>query len=176
MKRILGIDPGTRCGYALLDGGRYVISGWWDLRPRRYEGGGMRYLRFRRLISEASAEVDLVAYEEVRRHLGVDAAHIYGGLIAQLAAHCEEAGKPYLGIPVGTAKKAATGKGNADKGAMVEAAREFTGRADLDDDNEADAIFVALAAHEQLDGGRDARAKPVRETRRRRRRIEEIPW
>jgi hypothetical protein len=52
----LGIDPGTSCGWALLDAsGQRVGSGAWDLRPHRHEGGGMRYLRARRYLLEVLA-------------------------------------------------------------------------------------------------------------------------
>ena len=46
-----------------------------------------------------------------------------------------------IGIPVGTIKKHATGKGNASKEMMIEAARKKLGYKD-DDDNEADALWI----------------------------------
>lgn len=52
--RILGIDPGTSCGWAILDDGGRVASGVWDLSPKRFEGGGMRYIRFERLFGRRS--------------------------------------------------------------------------------------------------------------------------
>ena len=52
---------------------------------------------------------------------GVDAAHVYGGLMATLTAWCEHHNVPYEGVQVGTIKKHATGKGNADKPAMLAA-------------------------------------------------------
>jgi crossover junction endodeoxyribonuclease RuvC len=54
-----------------------------------------------------------------RRHMSTDAAHVHGGLLAVMQAECEARQLPYAGIPVGTIKKAATGKGNAGKGEMV---------------------------------------------------------
>lgn len=143
---ILGIDPGTSCGWAILDGEHRIASGVWDLRPRRHEGGGMRFLRLRSYLSEVLDRFvcEAVGYEEVRRHLGTDAAHIYGGVVATLSAVLERRKIPYLGIPVGTAKKGATGKGNASKDAMCDAAFARWGHV-VEDDNEADALFVALA-------------------------------
>jgi Holliday junction resolvasome RuvABC endonuclease subunit len=152
---VIGIDPGTACGWALLaaDGSR-IGSGTWDLRPRRHEGGGMRYLRARRMLAELldAAGPDVVlAYEEVRRHMGVDAAHVYGGIVAQVAALCEERGVPYRGVPVGTVKKAATGNGSASKGAMVEAAGVRWGGVEARHasvafgEDEADALWIAEA-------------------------------
>jgi Holliday junction resolvasome RuvABC endonuclease subunit len=143
---ILGIDPGTLCGWAVARSGEVLDSGTWSLKGGRYEGGGMRFLRFRRYLAEVldAAMPDAVCFEEVRRHMGTDAAHIYGGIVAVLTSECEERGIPYKGIPVGTVKKFATGKGNANKDRMLEATRnrwpEFSG-----DDNEADARWIALA-------------------------------
>lgn len=154
MKVILGIDPGTHCGWSLWHDGKISSAGTWNLSPRRHEGGGMRYLMLRAYLDEFRAsEPDTVAYEEVRRHLGTDAAHIYGGVIATLSAWCEERKIPYMAVPVGTVKKVATGLGNASKEMMLASARkrwpslfEFC----LIDDNAADACWITEAAAREL--------------------------
>lgn len=100
----------------------------------------MRFLRFRRWLNEVAAShgpLDQIAFEEVRNHKGVDAAHVYGGLMATLTAWCEENSVPYEAIPVGTIKRHWTGKGNANKDAMIEASRKRN--LEPADDNEADA-------------------------------------
>lgn len=149
--RIVGIDPGTACGWAMLDQGKRISSGVWDLRPRRHEGGGMRYLRVRKLFEQLldGNKIDAVAYEEIRRHRGVDAAHIYGGIVGQITAICEDRQVPFQAIPVGTAKKRATGRGNASKEEMVAAANKQWELA-LNDDNEADALWMAQTLHDEL--------------------------
>lgn len=138
---LLALDLGTQTGAAFGAPG-CVISDTWSFRPQRHEGGGMRYLRFRRKLDEihAASPVSEVAYEEVRRHIGTDAAHVYGGLLGALQAFCEEHGIPYAGYPVGTIKRFATGKGNAGKPGMI-AAAEAWGHQPRDD-NEADAIAL----------------------------------
>jgi len=138
---LLALDLGTLTGWALEQAG-VVTSGVQSFRPGRYDGGGMRYLRFRRWLDEMRGETNIVtiAFEEVRRHMGVDAAHVYGGLMGTLTAWCEQHTIPYEGIPVGTIKKFATGKGNADKAAMIAYARA-NGHL-TDDDNEADAVAL----------------------------------
>jgi hypothetical protein len=104
----------------------HITSGSESFKPGRFEGGGMRYLRFKRWLTEVkqcgSDGIDAVYFEEVRRHAGVDAAHAYGGFLAHLTAWCEHHQIPYQGVPVGTIKKHATGKGNAGKAAMIAAA------------------------------------------------------
>lgn len=151
--RICGVDPGTNCGWSLLDADKVVASGTWDLKPKRHEGGGMRYLRFDTLFNEVlAAGVDLVAYEEVRKHMGVDAAHVYGGIVAHVGSCCEarEPKVPYFGIPVGTIKKFATGNGGAGKPEMIEAVfRRFGITLLPSQDDEADAIWIAACAESQ---------------------------
>ena len=158
MSRVLGVDPGSQCGWALLDNGARVASGTWDLSVRRGESHGMRYVRLDNQLREALQAVDLVAYEEVARHAGTHAAHVYGGIIAHLMAACERAGVPYIGVPVGVVKKRATGKGNASKEAMVAAAVAhwiWPRQAVLTScptEDEADALWIALCGTETLAG------------------------
>src|SRR6266542_3816024 len=119
---ILALDLGTTTGWALHSREGLITSGTENFKPQRFEGGGMRYLRFRRWLTELrqSADgLDAVFFEEVRRHAGVDAAHAYGGFMAQLTAWAEHQAIPYQGVPVGTIKKHATGKGNAGKAEMM---------------------------------------------------------
>jgi len=98
------------------------------------------------------AALGAVYFEEVRRHLGVDAAHVYGGLLATLSAWCEHHRIPYQGVPVGTIKRHATGKGNASKAEVI-AALQAAGHV-VNDDNEADALAVmSWALAQQMAGG-----------------------
>lgn len=147
--KILALDLGTTAGWAISNHGD-ITSGSQSFKPGRYEGGGMRYLRFKRWLSDLKAAVDgfdLVVFEEVRRHAGTDAAHVYGGLMATLTAWCEHHQIPYRSEPVGSIKKHATGFGNAGKPLMIEAARK-RGH-DPVDDNQADAICLLYLAAEQ---------------------------
>jgi Holliday junction resolvasome RuvABC endonuclease subunit len=144
--KVLAIDPGTSCGYAWAEANHESAlrataarSGFWDLKPHRHEGGGMRYLRLRGYLHKIAPNV--VVYEEVRRHLGTDAAHIYGGIIGEIGSFCELHNIPYTAIPVGTVKKHATGKGNASKEAMLEAAIKQFG-SPLGSHDQADALWI----------------------------------
>lgn len=140
---ILALDLGTRTGWALRSADGLIAGGTASFKPGRYDGGGMRYLRFTNWLEELerlSGPIAAIWFEEVRRHAGTDAAHVYGGLMATLTAWAELRGVPYAGVPVGTIKRHATGKGNANKAAMIAAARSrgFNPA----DDNEADAIAI----------------------------------
>jgi Holliday junction resolvasome RuvABC endonuclease subunit len=68
-----------------------------------------------------------------------------------LEEECERAKIPYTSIPVATIKREATGKGNADKDAMVAAARARWPGFEPATDDEADARFLALAAARELE-------------------------
>lgn len=157
----VGIDPGSHCGWAVLDEqGQRHGSGTWDLVGSRFEGGGMRFLRLRgylqRLLDDCAGHLVAVGVEEVHQHEGTDAAHIYGGILAQITSLCEERQVPYLGIPVATIKAYATGKGNAGKEQVVAAAQQQWDRV-VDDDNEADALWVGESLRRELGfGGADA--------------------
>ena len=152
---LLALDLGTTTGWAMAlpDGG--IVSGTVSFRPSRYDGGGIRYLRFRAWlegIAEDTAGIAAIHFEEVRRHLSTDAAHVHGGLLAMLTAWCEEQAIAYQGVPVGTIKRFITGRGNADKAAVMSAVRE-RGYSPADD-NEADAIAILLWALETRGGVR----------------------
>ena len=84
---ILALDLGTQTGWSLMGRDASITSGAESFKPQRFEGGGMRYLRFKRWLTEikqCADGIDQVVFEEVRRHVGVDAAHAYGGFMGQL--------------------------------------------------------------------------------------------
>lgn len=152
---ILSLDLGTTTGWAIRLPGGSIESGSTSFRPSRYDGGGMRYLRFRGWLQGIAGDAGTIAaiyFEEVRRHLGTDAAHLYGGFLATLTAWCEQQRIAYEGVPVGSIKRFIAGKGNADKRAVTDAVRSRGFRPK--DDNEADAIAILLWAIETQGGVR----------------------
>ena len=148
LNSILALDLGTQTGWAIRLKDGQIISNSETFKPQRFEGGGMRYLRFRKWLTEIkqSGEIDAIYFEEVRRHIGVDAAHAYGGFMATLTSWCEHHAIPYQGVPVGTIKKHATCKGNAGKAEMIVAVQS-RGHTPTDD-NEADALALLYWAIE----------------------------
>jgi len=152
-RTILALDLGNTTGWALRGHNGLITTGTASFKPGRYDGGGMRYLRFTSWLTELdrlSGPILAIWFEEVRRHAGTDAAHVYGGLMASLTSWGELRGIPYEGVPVGTIKRHATGHGNAPKQAMIEAARARGYRPA--DDNEADAIAILHWALETRGG------------------------
>ena len=151
--KALALDLGTKTGWALMDRDRLLTSGVKEFKSDRWQGGGLRFLHLRSWLDELkqrSNGIDRLFYEQVRRHAGTDASHLYGGWLAVLQVWCEENSIAYQGVPVGTIKRFAAGKGNADKVAMIAAIRERG--FESADDNEADAIAILLWALETNGG------------------------
>ena len=143
---ILALDVATKTGFCTANG-----SGVWDLTPKRDESKGMRLLRFRsKLIELHKAEpIDIVVFE---RTAGFHKA----ALIVQAELHgvlkvfCEENEIEYRAYSAGEIKKCATGKGNASKQMMMDAAKANFTTIKIIDDNHADALFLYLLALEDL--------------------------
>ncbi|GFR08638.1 holliday junction resolvase [Trichonephila clavata] len=140
---ILTLDLGKQTGWAIFTDG-VIQSGSKNFHGSRFSGGGMHFLSFRNWLNSLQ-DISAVYFEEVRRHLGTDAAHCYGGFLAILAAWCEGGKIPYKGVPVKTIKRFITGKGNASKSEVIEAIREkgLSPR----DDNEADALALMFCVN-----------------------------
>lgn len=140
--KILALDPATHCGWAHNCG----ASGTWDLSIRRDESKGMRLIRLRGKLSEVkrAAGVDLVVYEAAR-HAG---KKMQGALVVQaelqgvICLWCEDNGVEYRGYSPAEIKRHATGKGNANKDAMVQAAKLRWPEKCIGSDNTADALWI----------------------------------
>lgn len=138
--KILALDIATKCGWALSP----ELSGVWDLSIKRDESGGMRLVRFRAKLSELyrSESFDLVVFESANIY---GQARMNGALIqvemqGVLKLWCEERRIDSKGYSPSAIKKHATGKGNAKKPDMVEAARRRGWS--VIDDNHADALWL----------------------------------
>ena len=125
-------------GAAAMDGAAIVSQ---SVKHKNSKGAaGHQYLHFRYWLNNLGIYWDAIYYEDVRRHLGTDAAHVYGGYLATLQAFCCEKNIKLVPVSVGTIKKHWTGKGNANKYEMIKEARK-RGFQPIDD-NEADALAI----------------------------------
>lgn len=152
--RVLAIDPGTKCGFAVWQDGTPLLSGVINLTPRKGDHIGRRYAKaldtFLGLIMEH--RVNVIAFEDVKRHKGTIAAHVYGGLVAVLFIAANRFNLPVHPFSVSEIKQRATGKGGgkgADKAAMIEATVERLGITPVDD-NQADALWLGVVCIEAL--------------------------
>ena len=146
MHKIRTLDLGTNTGWAIWQqqetGAGYQVSGTINFKNDRFQGGGMRFLRFRNWLDDLNTgdAITSVYFEEVRRHIGTDAAHVYGGFLATLTSWCEDHQLPYQGVPVSHIKRHITGKGNASKHEVIKAITSLGYFPK--DDNEADALAL----------------------------------
>jgi len=97
---------------------------------------------------------DWIAYEQRMTggaRLGGRHLELHYGMVGALHLRAWHLGIPILSIPIGTAKKALTGTGRADKDAMLAAARERYPQHDVLEHDVADAIAVGLAALSRIE-------------------------
>lgn len=119
---ILALDLGTKLGWAVR--ARSFVT---DLVVRH--------------------QVHAIAYEDVKRHAGTDAAHAYGAFLCLVQMVADSHRAALMPVGVGTIKKHWTGKGNADKAAVEAQARARGFRPESD--NDADALAILHWAVEQ---------------------------
>ena len=152
---ILALDLGTKTGWAMMQNfavtsDTTTASGSLCFVTNRTAGYGIRFLNFHNWLVGMfqKYKIDLVVFEDVKNHVGVYAAHAYGGFLAGLTAVCEENNVSYQGFGVKTIKKFITGNGNANKQDVIDAIH--TKGYKPVDDNEADALALLLLAESEL--------------------------
>lgn len=134
---VLAIDQASNCGWATKN-----AYGVWDFNTRKDESAGMKMLRFRSKLKEVCEleSINLIVYERVAGFHKQAIIHA-AKMVAIIESFCEENGIEYKAVSATEVKKFATGKGNANKDKMIEAARlkyAYTGK----NDNEADALHI----------------------------------
>ena len=142
---IFTLDLGSKTGWALYQADGTITSGTVEFKPGRFESSGMALLRFKHWLYEVNSfasPIEGVWFEAVppQAHLGGIAGQVYGSFMGILTVWAEQNKIPYQGVPVGTIKKHATGKGNASKEMVIEAMRQ-KGHQPCDD-NAADALAI----------------------------------
>lgn len=138
----LALDTATDTGWAIRQGS-VIHSGVQNFQhDAKRESPGMRFLRFsawlRRMIEDY--KVTEVIYEQPHQRGGA-ASTVGIGLVTHLMSVCADLNVEHIAVHSMTLKKHATGKGNAKKPEMIQAAIEKVGRP-VKDDNEADAIHL----------------------------------
>lgn len=147
---ILALDLGTTIGWAYHQGG--VTESGVTTLPSPKKGRstipddhvGLTYYSFAEWLKSYPAYIKptLVAYEEPMGNFkNAGARNIIVGMRGILMAWTAKYDIPITSIPQTKLKKFATGKGNADKAAMLHAAQEMLDP-EVIDYNEADALWV----------------------------------
>ena len=134
--KILALDIATVTGWKTE-----TSSGTWNLKPNRGESEGMRVVRFKAKVKEMVEleNISLISYE---RPAGLFKSSIMvaSEMVGVLKLLCIEKGIDLACYSATEIKKFATGKGNANKEAMIQAAKDLG--FNPSDDNEADAIHL----------------------------------
>jgi len=139
-------------GYCLWEvGARCITSGSWDLPKTSPE----RYIQLRKFLETTDYEVRhaggaivSVVYEDVVGFFkGNRAGQTLGGLEAILQVWCTDNGIAFDAVVTTELKRWATGKGNANKQEMREAANKRFGCKVMTHD-QADALLLAAFVHE----------------------------
>ena len=144
--KILSLDIASTTGWCL---DKYLY-GTWDFKTRKDESMGMKLIRFLAKLKEVYEleKFDIVVYQRpAGRH--AHAIIHQAKLIGVLEQFCEENNVEYKSYSASEIKKFATGKGNANKQQMIDAAKHkyhYLGN----DDNEADAMHMRYLAKEEL--------------------------
>ena len=153
--RILAIDPGTRCGWARLDGAQ-VESGVWDFSGPQSWGAKWSDFHARLMGKTTALQAQTIVCEDQTRIRGRYALLCWGWQVMVMALAAQQH-MELLVVNPATLKKWATGSGKASKDEMVRATnaqmailQPYTGRRRaIWDDNEADALLLLAWAREQ---------------------------
>ena len=139
---VVALDCGTRTGWAITADLRPPEHGVEEFTLERGESPGMRFRRFR-LWLEQCLDLewgDLVIFEQAH-HRGGAATELCVGMTTRVMEFAASRYADYKAVHSGTLKRHITGKGNANKGAVIEAVnRRFN--LQVTDDNEADALAM----------------------------------
>lgn len=148
---ILALDLGTKTGYAVRKRDGKVVHGTQSFAPRASWSAGQRWLRFQSWLGELLDlhQVGRIAYEHVSFHAGVRDAHCYGAFRALVEMAADRRNIELVGTNVQTVKRHWTGKGGADKAAMVAQARARGFRPETDNDADALAVLDWAVAQER---------------------------
>jgi len=135
---IIALDLAEKCGWCTP-----TASGVWNLKPKSYESAGMKLIKFKSSLIELiqSERPDLIAYEKPggRNYNGIRSGANFEGVLQTI---CLENEINYHGFSAGEIKKHATGKGNCNKEAMIQAAKLYFPETQIIDDNHADALWI----------------------------------
>lgn len=141
---LMSLDIATETGYCTS-----VTSGTWKLGPKKDESKGMRLIRFKGKLKEVCdiLKIKMIVFEQVAMY-GKFPNLVAAEMVGVLKLFCEENSIEYKSYPPTVIKKFGTGKGNANKDMMVQAAQKY--KPGITSDDEADAVILYHFALEDL--------------------------
>jgi Holliday junction resolvasome RuvABC endonuclease subunit len=140
---VLALDLASETGWARRDHVGRIETGTVTFGVERGESAGMRYIRFGKWLDEMLSPSPMFVVYEKGIHRGGAATEIAYGLSTRVIETCTRLAIDYAPVNVSTLKRWTTGKGNADKPAMLRAVnRQWRVSAPLTNHNEADALAL----------------------------------
>lgn len=136
---ILALDLGTNLGFASLKDDK-ISSGFIKLKNNKT---GERFSDFFNFLN-GFKDAEKIYYERVYRHLGTDAAHIYGAFQGILEMFCLKNNIELFFFGVSEIKKYIANKGNANKKEVMDSINKLG--YNIKNDNEADALALLYLA------------------------------
>lgn len=137
---IMALDLGNEFGWAIKQSAT-IDSGWNRLTNKTGLEPGKKFKLFDYWLDyEAPKGIEIVYYEDVKRHVSLYNARAYCGFLAILQTWAHKRNIECVGVGVGTIKKFWVGNGRATKEMMIAEAnnRGF----DTKNDNEADSLAL----------------------------------
>lgn len=146
--KILALDCATVTGWAFAVDSKIVESGIKSFAKQRGESNGILFMKFRKWLSDLikAHQIDLVVFEKAHFRGGA-ATEIGVGLQTRVQEIASENNIEYASYQALNIKKRITGSGKASKDDMIAYATKVLNRPPIDD-NEADAVSIAMLAIE----------------------------
>lgn len=133
---ILAIDPATKTGWC-----NGFSSGVEDFSVKNGDMAD-RIIRFREWLENALIGVSMVVFEKPVGKMHYQPMRVHAHLECKIIEMCTDRGIGWLPVSASEIKKWATGKGNAKKEQMIEAAQKKWISIEIKSSDEADALFL----------------------------------
>lgn len=152
--RILSIDPGLKCGWAVFDDEVYIAGGTHCIKTptkaqvlKKGVHPSQKWLDVRNMIHMFINDwnPNIVAFEEVKRHVGTYAAHCYGYIRYTIEAECANQNIETISYIPSQWRKL-IGKGSDGKLIVQERVGEYFNIENFDSDDHSDAVGIGWAA------------------------------
>ncbi|MGH1344364.1 MAG: hypothetical protein ACRBN8_22585 [Nannocystales bacterium] len=152
--RVGGFDPGKFFGYGVVEDGRLVCSGTWELVHAKGEDPGLRYFRlFHRLADLGPVDASMCETKFALKGTGTQNLLVTGGYLATVRTWgVSHQADPMTTIAPSSLKLRTTGHGRASKADMAAWASHRSGQ-DIRDEHEADAVCAAFLHYDERTQG-----------------------
>lgn len=147
---LLALDLGITTGWAISSRTGRIMSGIAEFKHRKFEGGGMCFLRFEAWINEihnVSGGFKAIYFKDAKIQNLKNASHSQLQFVQSLLKWCELNHIPYEGVPSQIMKYFVTQRNNPNENEMMQAVKELGHIPD--DKNEMNALALIHYAREQ---------------------------